>query len=172
MVIEKPSYIVAELPDDLALWVREVRQRFEPAIAHMPEEITLTGSSGVGTLLEGQALKDVGKNIQKAIAGKTHFSFKLLGIAKFKGTDIFFAEPERAGFDALHNALKSSSLRFKKTPFPYKPHCSLKGYTALEAGQREALEALKVPEGSYQLKSISVYELEQMKPRKLLSFML
>jgi len=171
MVIKKPSYIVAELPDELALWVRNVRERFEPALVPMPEEITLTGSSGVGPLLKGQALSDVGRKIQKAIKGKTEFSFALLGISHFKSTDIFFAQPEREGFDTLHNALKTSGLEFKESPFPYNPHCSLKGITALEAGQREALEALQVPEGKWQLKRISVYEVEAMKAKKLLSFL-
>ncbi len=55
----KPSLIVAELPEPIANWVRAVRQELEPGIAHMPAEITLAGSSGVGPLKVGQTLEDV-----------------------------------------------------------------------------------------------------------------
>ena len=55
----KPSLIVAELPEPIANWVRSVRQELEPGIAHMPAEITLAGSSGVGPLKVGQTLEDV-----------------------------------------------------------------------------------------------------------------
>jgi hypothetical protein len=48
MRITKPSFIVAELPEQIAAWVKLSRQELEPAIAHMPAEITLAGSSGVG----------------------------------------------------------------------------------------------------------------------------
>ena len=170
MTIEKPTYIVAELPDELSVWVKSIRATFEPAISHMAEEVTLTGSSGIGVLTEGQDLHEVGNKIQEVIKGKTDFSFKLLGIGNFEGTDIFFLEPEREGFDQLHNALRESDIEFEGNSFPYKPHCSLKGFTPLQVGQRERLESLDVPEGSYQVKCISVYEIENMQPQKLLSF--
>lgn len=170
MISTVPSYIVAELPEELAAWVRSVREAYEPAITHLPEEITLTGSSGVGVMVEGQALKDVGQKIERAIKGKTQFAFSILKISHFKGTDIYYAEPEREGFDQLHEALKDSGIKFKKSPYPYNPHCSLKGYTPLEAGQKEELETLAVPKGKYQIKCISVFEMENLQPKKLLSF--
>ena len=170
MISSVPSYIVAELPTELAAWVKSIRETYEPAIAHLPEEITLTGSSGVGAIVEGQALNEVGKKIERAIKGKLQFTFSILGINHFRGTDIYYAEPEREGFDQLHKALKDSGIKFKKSPYPYNPHCSLKGYTPLEAGQKEELESLVVPKGKYQIKCISVFEMENMQPRKLLSF--
>ena len=167
--VKKPTYIVAELPGELAHWVKEVRQAFEPAIAHLPAEITLAGSSGMGPILEGQILTNVAREIKHAIRGKTDFSFRFLGVSNFEGTDIFFAKPEREGFDLLHTALKKSKVEFKETPYPFNPHCSLKGFTPLEAGQREALEALDVPEGEFHIKCVAVYEMDETQPRKLLS---
>lgn len=169
MKIEKPTYVVAELPDELATWVKEVRQTFEPAIAHLPAEITLAGSSGVGPLREGQTLTEIDHEVRRGTKEKTGFTFSLIGISNFEGTDMFFAEPEREGFDALHTALKKSNLEFREIPHPYNPHCSLKGFTPLKRGQREALEALDIPKGRFQIKCIAVYEMDAMKPRKLLS---
>ena len=169
MLIEKPTYVVAELPNELSEWVEGVRQRFEPATAHMPAEITLAGSSGVGPIREGQNLTSIAREVERVTRGKTDFTFKLLGVSNFEGTDIFFLKPERAGFDTLHTALKTSEIIFHKIPYPFNPHCSLKGFTPLVSGQREGLEALDVPQSEFQIECISVYEMDGMQPRKLLS---
>ena len=51
---DKPAYVVAELPDDVAAWIKAVRERFEPVIAHMPQEVTPAGFSGVDPITKGQ----------------------------------------------------------------------------------------------------------------------
>lgn len=169
MIVSKPTYIVAELPDDAAEWVRAVREKFEPAIVHMPQEITLAGSSGVGPITKGQLLESVSFEVVLAVRDVTNFSFRFLGIGNFLGTDIFFAKPTREAFDELHNALRASDIKFEDTPHPYNPHCSLKGFTSLRVGQREELEALEVPSGEFKIKYISIYEMDGMKPTKLWS---
>ena len=167
MVITKPTYIVAELPDDLASWVEAVRERFEPAIAHMPQEITLAGSSGVGPLVRGQDIADVHAQVEAAVADKTDFLFRLVQIGNFEQTDIYFVEPERNGFLELHHALKASRIAFENNPFPYHPHCSLKGFTPLRPGEREALTSLPLPSGTFRIRCVSIYEMDGMNPRKL-----
>jgi hypothetical protein len=54
MRVTKPTFIVAELPPDIAEWVRETRLIFEPAMA-----ITLAGSAGVGPVSVGQSTVSV-----------------------------------------------------------------------------------------------------------------
>ena len=168
-VVTKPTYIVAELPDKLATWVNDVRAAVEPDISHLPAEITLAGSSGIGPLAPGQRLNMVQDEVLKALEGKVSFTFELTGINRFDGTDIFFAEPERAGFERLHLALKASKLKFLPNAFPYIPHCSLKGFTSLQTGQRDMLESLSVPPSRHRIKAVSVYEMDDMQPLKLLS---
>ena len=167
VVIDKPTYIVAELSGGAAAWVQKVREAFEPAIAHMPQEITLAGSSGVGPIALGQALTDVSHKLERVVAGKTHMLFRFLGIGRFENTDIFYAQPEQEIFDELHTAIKTSGIVFENSPNPYTPHCSLKGFTPLQPEQRGQLEALTVPSGIFGIESIAIYEMDAMQPHRL-----
>ena len=168
--ITKPSFVVAELPDPIAAWVRSTRSAFEPGIAQLPAEITLAGSSGVGPISPGQALDAVRAALASALAGRLPFDARFHGIDNFPGTGIFFAAPEPEPFAALHVAIAKSGVAFAPSPFPYRAHCSLKGLTPLRPGQREALTALSVPDGPFTIRSISVYEMDRMQPHRLLSF--
>ena len=71
MLVAKPTFIVAELPEAIAAWVSSVRQELEPGIAHMPCEITLAGSSGVGPLKIGQKLEDIERKFSELL--EQHF---------------------------------------------------------------------------------------------------
>src|SRR5664280_1054997 len=137
MQITKPTFVVVELPHHIAAWVRETRLAFEPAISHMPAEITLAGSSGVGPISAGQSIESIRSKLEAALAGRVPFQARLTGIGNFPGTDIFFASPEPEPFVALHRAIVSSGIAFGSSAFSYCPHCSLKGFTALSPGQRD-----------------------------------
>ena len=56
MNIDKPTYLIAELGGDVVELVRSMRQRFNPNNVLWPADITIAGSSGVGTLKDGQSL--------------------------------------------------------------------------------------------------------------------
>lgn len=172
VVINKPTYIVAELSGEAAAWVQKIRETFEPAIAHMPQEITLAGSSGVGPIALGQTLTDVSRKLEQVVAGKTDMLFRFIRIGCFENTDIFYAQPERETFDELHAAIKASGIVFENSPHPYTPHCSLKGFTPLQPDQREQLEALDVPSDIFGIESVSIYEMDAMQPHKLFAITL
>lgn len=167
--VTKATYIVAVLPDTVASWVRLTRITFEPAIAHMPAEITIAGSSGVGPLKEGQEMTFVEEKLKAALRGQLPFESRFEKIGRFPGTDIFFASPEVGKFTELHSLVAASGVQFEANPFPYSPHCSLKGYTRLLPGQRNAIEALKIPTEPFVVSELAVYEMAGMQPKKLLS---
>jgi 2'-5' RNA ligase len=167
--ITKPAFVVAELPDPIAAWVRATRLTFEPAIAHLPAEITLAGSSGVGPISVGQSVDSIREKLEAAIAGRLPFEARFTGVGSFPGTEIFFAAPESAPFVALHRAIVNSGIAFGPSAFAYSPHCSLKGATPLGPGQREALAALSVPAAPFTIRAVSVYEVESMRPSLLFS---
>ena len=169
MQITKPAFIVAELPPDIAAWVRETRLAFEPAISHLPAEITLTGSSGLGPIAIGQRVDSVRHMLEVAVVGRIPFEARFTGIGNFPGTDIFFAAPEPGPFIELHTAIVNSGIAFERSSFPYCPHCSLKGFTPLRPGQREALNSLSVPASRFTIRTVSVYEMERMQPNLLFS---
>ena len=169
MQITKPTFIVAELPGPVAAWVREMRGQFEPGIAHLPAEITLAGSSGVGPIAPGQSVASVQQMLEAALAGRLPFAARFSGIGNFPGTGIFFAAPEPGPFNAIHAAIVASGIAFGPSPFSYNAHCSLKGFTRLRPGQREAIEAVAVPSQPFTICTVSVYEMESMQPRRLFS---
>lgn len=169
MQITKPTYIVVELPVTVAEWVRSTRVTFEPAIAHLPAEITLTGSSGVGPMKRGQSLALIETCLKSALFGQLPFESCFLDVNCFPGTDIFFASPERARFDTLHASIVASGIEFEPSPYPYNPHCSLKGYTPLQPGQRKLIESLAFPKHRFVMNEIAIYEMAGMTPKKLSS---
>jgi 2'-5' RNA ligase len=168
MFVTKPTFIVAELPEAIAAWVKSFRQKLEPAIAHMPAEITLAGSSGVGHLKIGQSLEDIEKTLSELLERRLPFETRFLRINHFSNTEIFFLEPTREPFDELHSLIANSALEFEANPFPFKPHCTLKGFKPLQPGDRERLEQLVIPAEPFLIQSVAVYELEQMQPKRLL----
>jgi 2'-5' RNA ligase len=169
MLVTKPSFIVAELPEAIAAWVRSARQELEPAIAHMPAEITLAGSSGVGHLKIGQHLEEIEQTLSELLEHRLPFEARFLRINHFLNTEIFFLEPAREPFDELHSLIANSALEFEENPFPFNPHCSLKGFTLLQPEDREKLEQLVIPAEPFLIQSIAVYELEQMQAKRLLT---
>jgi len=167
MQIARPAFVVAELPGPVAAWVREIRGQFEPEIAHLPAEITLAGSSGVGPIHPGQSIASVRQMLAVALAGRLPFEARFIGIRSFPGTEIFFAAPEPEPFAALHASVVASGVSFGPSPFSYKAHCSLKGFTPLKPGQREALESVVVPLEPFTISTVSVYEIERLQPKRL-----
>ena len=161
--VTKPAFIVAELPDSVAAWVRETRRRFEPAIS------PLAGSSGVGRIVNGQNVESIRTKLASALAGRLPFEARFDGIGNFPGTEIFFASPVQEPFLVLHAAIATSGIGFEPNQFPYRAHCSLKGATPLRPGERDALLALPVPAEPFTIRSVSVYEMERMQPARLFS---
>jgi 2'-5' RNA ligase superfamily len=168
MLVAKPTFIVAELPEAIAAWVRLARQELEPAIAHYPAEITLAGSSGVGPLKIGQNLEEIEQTLSELLERRLPFEGQFLRINHFPNTEIFFLEPAREPFDELHSLIVNSNFEFEANPFPFNPHCSLKGFTTLQPGDRERLEQLVIPAQPFLIQSVAVYELENMQPKRLL----
>ena len=169
MQITRPAFVVAELPEPVAAWVREMRGRFEPGIAHLPAEITLAGSSGVGPIAPGQSVTAVQRLLETVLAGRLQFETRFIGIGNFPGTEIFFAAPEPEPFNSIHAAVAASGIAFGPSRFSYNAHCSLKGLTPLGPGQREAIEAAAIPSQPFTITTVSVYEMERMKPTRLFS---
>jgi 2'-5' RNA ligase len=168
VIVTKPTFIVAELPEAIAGWVKSVRQELEPGMAHMPAEITLAGSSGVGPLKLGQRLEEIEQTLSELLERCLPFEARFLRVGNFPNTEIFFLEPARELFDELHSLIANSALEFEASPFPFNPHCSLKGFTLLQPGDRERLEQLAIPLEPFLIRSVSVYEIEAMQPKRLL----
>lgn len=125
MNIEKPTYLIAELDGEVAELVRSMRERFNPNNVLWPADITVAGSSGVGTLKLNQSLDHV-ISVMTPIVSRLKFKeVNFTGVDKFPDTGIFYLNPERFLFDEMHKAIRCCGLEFNESPWPYNPHCTL-----------------------------------------------
>ena len=63
---EHPTYIVLDLPKDMADKIMKIREDNKDEFrTSLPAEITVAGSSGVGILTKGQDEKAVYRNIEE-----------------------------------------------------------------------------------------------------------
>ena len=125
MKIDKPTYLIAELEGDIEKYVTDLRNQFNPERVLWPIDITIAGSSGLGPILEGQALNLVISEIEKVISTFYFDDVVFNELDRFTNTSIYFLKPTRDKFDVLHEALNKSKVLFNANPWPYNPHCTL-----------------------------------------------
>ena len=126
MRILQPTYLIAELRGAVVPFVKAHRARFNPGHVYWPVDITLAGSSGVGTLEEGEELGLIVEKLGPIIRRLYFTDVDFERISSFAGTGIFYLSPKRDKFDRMHVAIAESGVRFDRSDFPYTPHCTLK----------------------------------------------
>jgi len=155
-----PTYIVLNVPSPAADIVREIRRRFDPARADMSVEITLAGSGGLGTVLEGQSPEAVFAAVDRIAAATEPFTAHFGAINRFPDCGICYytvlpAEP----FIEIQQMLAESPVRFACCPFPYTPHCTLILYEDEQELKLRELRRLPRTDTGFMLDTISVYSL-------------
>ena len=138
------SFIVLDVPSPIKEQVMKIRNAHRDVFRiSLPVEITLTGSSGVGSFEVDQNPEDVFTLLNK-ITEQTppiHASFD--EIHRFPDTDIFVLTLEdETPFITLHNRIINSGIRFQPNPFPYKPHCTLRSRSPIS--EEEEIDILAV----------------------------
>lgn len=157
------TYICLDIPSPIAEEVIHIRvQQRDTFRAALPIEITVAGSSGIGVFDETQDEREAFK-ILDAIAATTspiHASFKK--VIRFPHTDIFVMTlDDEQPFRALHLRIASSPIRFKSSPFPYTPHCTLRSRSPVTEQEVNKLLSLQIT-GTFVLDTISVYMLDTL----------
>src|SRR5258708_32489125 len=134
LMIEHSSYIVAEIPEPVDSQVQALRDSLNTPTAKLPVEITLAGSSGVGPIPAGADLSLIKRHLERILSVISPFRARFSAIRTFPNTSIFFLEPyDRSPFDRLHQKLRASGIPFSEIPWPYNPHCTLRGGEPLSA---------------------------------------
>ena len=155
-----PTYIVINVPSPAADAVREIRRRFDSARADMSVEITLAGSGGLGTVMEGQSPATVFAAVDRIAAATEPFAAHFGAINRFPDCGIsYYAVQPVEPFVEIQQMLAESPIRFSPCHFPYTPHCTL----ILHEDERELKlqELLSLPrtDAGFMLDTISVYTL-------------
>lgn len=172
-VFSVPTYIVFDLPQPVCAEVLEMRQRFDLHQASLPPEITVAGSSGVGTVAQGQDPLTVFRAIEAVARRHLPFTCSFESMRRFPGVPVFWLCPrDRAPFDALHRALLESVIKFDANPFPFNPHCTISSTVELSKHQEAELLASPVPQMEFLLDELRVYQVAGGQARILQSFKL
>lgn len=169
-VIDCPVYIVLDIPSPMAEKIQEFRKKFDPARAALPAEITLTGSCGTGLVSQGQTLKEITKNLEKAAKQISPFQVSFDGVDRFPNTDIYFLtlkdSPELLKAQQI---VSDCGIKFDPVSFPYHPHCTLSLRNgALEDPGILELFFLTVPKEPFLLDMLSVYALKDVNSCEIL----
>lgn len=126
MQIDRPTYLIAELGGDVIPVVSSLRNRFSPSHILWPVDVTITGSSGIGTIKEGQNVNMVVEYLEPIVIKHSFTDIKLRSIARFPNTGNYYFAPQRENFDILHRAVATSKVLFNANRWPYTPHCTLR----------------------------------------------
>jgi 2'-5' RNA ligase len=162
-MIEHRSYIVAEIPEPVRSQVQALRDSLNTLTAKLPVEITLAGSSGIGPIPVGTDLSVIQRHLERILSNISPFRTRFSSIRAFPNTSIFYLEPfDRSPFDHIHRKLRSSGIPFSESPWPYNPHCTLRGGESLDAEAASELLARSFPKEEFQINTVSVYHLNDI----------
>lgn len=165
------SFVVADVPASLAQLVSGIRHQYGSARQFLPVEITLAGSSGVGVFAADQDADEALQTVGRIAADAAPFTFQLAGVERFPNSGVFYyAIGDTAPLVALHQALVTSGLRFRPSPFPFSPHLTIDTFDTPTPELEAELRALAVPAGKHLVASVSVYSLSGWDCRLVRSF--
>jgi 2'-5' RNA ligase len=160
-MIEHRAYIVAEIPEPVRSQIQVIRDSLDTPTRKLPIEITLAGSSGVGPIPVGTDLSVIQRHLERILPNLSPFRTRFSAIRAFPNTSIFYLEPfDRSPFDHIHRELRSSGIPFSECPWPYNPHCTLRGGKPLDAAAASELLARPFPQEEFQINTLSVYHLD------------
>ncbi|MBK7825966.1 2'-5' RNA ligase family protein [Nannocystis sp.] len=158
MQLLNPTYICLDVPEPQASQVLELRRRHCERLHSFPVELTIAGSSGVGAIRAQLDPEDVAARLSQFCARTPPICAEFGAVVRFPGTDIFvlsLADP--IPFEAIHDGLKQTGLRFEASRFPFFPHCTLRMAGPLSAAAVSELFALRLP-GRFMLGSLALYQ--------------
>lgn len=137
-----------------------MRDRFDPVLAELPVEITVVGSSGIGTLAKDQDETEVFRIVDRLAKRIPQFLTSFKRVARFPQTDVFYLAPDHPEkFFDIQKAITATDIRFDESPFPYTPHCTIRQVGKVSDEDGQALLSLEPPKQEFSLDVLSVYEL-------------
>jgi 2'-5' RNA ligase len=168
MKFDYDTFTVLDIPNPIAGRIMAIRERHHDwFLKSLPVEITLIGSSGVGVFDPTQEPEEAFA-ILDAIAVETPPIQASFGeVLRFPETDIFVHTlQDEEPFRSLHERIVKSGLLFTPSPFPYKPHCTIRRRSPISEDEATELLSLKISE-CFVLDTMSVYMLDRL-PMSLL----
>ncbi|HOJ76921.1 MAG TPA: 2'-5' RNA ligase family protein [Bacillota bacterium] len=156
--------IVLELPPTVAEKVLDLRAIYDPDLAlNIPVEITVAGSSGLGTIEPDQDSELVFAELEQIAQETAPFEIYLDKVFRFPNSLVYsFAIGAAQPIIDLHRRLAASKIRFKASPYPFVPHCSLHIWGELDPELESELLKIQITD-RFMLDSFALYQLVEAK---------
>jgi hypothetical protein len=146
-----------ELPEPVSSCVLDIRKRYDDRLAAFPAEITVAGSSGVGTIAPGQDAHAVLAALELVANKHLPIHTRFVSISRFAMGPVIWLQPvDPTPFVTIQQALVARGIRFLPHKFGYIPHCSLSARD-LAPDEVEALIRWSFPREVFALSSLALY---------------
>jgi len=168
MKFELDTYIVLDMPQSVCDQVKSIRERYGSRLAILPVKITVIGSSGIGTFSEEQEPITAFELVDRVASMFAPIKTAFRRVTKFPNSGIFYYEPDDPQpFIELQRKLVSTGLKFKESPFPFTPHCTIVKFDQPSKELVNEIMSLPVPKGQFMLDMLSIYSLNGYDSRLL-----
>ena len=140
--------ILVEVRGALRDQVLDIQRRFDPKLAAgVAPHLTIAGSSGMGPIATRTPV-DTLRGALKTIAHETApMTLQLQRPIRFMQTDVVVAPLDPHGqLRALHEAIKTSGLRFERPRFAFTPHVTLNFFRELSPADLREILAVRLSE--------------------------
>jgi 2'-5' RNA ligase len=166
-----PAYIVLEIPSPVRAAIQSIRDNLATPASRLPVEITVAGSSGIGPILIGTDKSEIEEKLKPVLIGVKPFRARFQEIRRFPNTNIFYLAPQdRLPFDRIHESLKAGGIKFGSNPWPYNPHCTLRGGPMADGPSAAEIFRLSFPKEDFVIDTLSIYEFDPRSVACYLSF--
>ena len=161
MRFEHDTYVVLDMPSPIWEHVKTIRERYASPLTILPVEITVIGSSGVGTFQEVQEMDAAFDQIDSVAANFKPITAAFRRVTTFPNSGVFYYEPDDPQpFIKLQGEIVSTGLKFKESPFPFTPHCTIVKFDNPSKGLVDEILSLPVPREPFMLDALSIYSLD------------
>jgi 2'-5' RNA ligase len=162
------AYVVLDMPQPVREHVKSIREQYGSRLATLPVEITVIGSSGIGTFQEQQDMVTAFDLIDQVAAKFLPITTAFRRVTAFPNTGVFYYEPEDPQpFIKLQKEIVSTGLKFKESPFPFTPHCTIVKFDNPSKELVNEILSLPVPSERLVLEALSIYSLNGYDCRRL-----
>jgi 2'-5' RNA ligase len=155
-------YFVLNIPAPFSERVMKLRRsQKDNFFTSLPVEVTIAGSTGVGVLESSQNLPEAYALLDRLAEDTAPIETSFGPVVRYPGTDIFALTLENeAPFHALHQRLVQTGIKFRESPHPFRPHCTLRSGAPVSLADERALLGARIP-GKFVLDAISVCRLDR-----------